>query len=206
MGKIRSLAQSDFKNITKLPVPEGNELESWFPYLDIIYLFAQFWSRMQILRIEGMFVNLGADERGRQLLDFFRALEGTRTRIVTRAWQRGMGEALLEYTNSGYRSINFIEFVQRFLSEKEYQNWFAPIVSLLSRINHTREKQRLLIYGVIIHALIDTLDVNHLVSRDRPGWPNKLSKKSRKNLKYRIFKIYLPFVKKHNRYYINPQR
>ena len=206
VGKLRSLAQSDFRDIIKAPVPEDSKFESWFPYLDIIYLFAQFWSRIQILRIEGLFVNLGTDERGKQLLDFFRALEGTRTRIVSRAWQRGIGEALLENTNSGYRSINYIEFVQRFLSQSEYKRWFNPLISALSRINHTREKQRLLTYGVIIHALIDTLDIGHLVTRDRPGWPNKLSNKSRKDLRYRIFKIYLPFVKSQSRYYMVPKK
>ena len=202
VGKIRALAQSDFREIVKAPVPEDSNLESWFPYLDIIYLFAQFWSRIQILRLEGIFVNLGADERGKQLLIFFRALEGSRTRIVSRAWQRGIGEALLEHTQSGYRNINYREFVQSFLSQDEYKRWFNPFISVLSRINHTREKQRLLVYGVIINALIDTLDSGHLVTRDRPGFPNKLTNKSIKNLRYRIFKIYLPFVKNHNRYYM----
>jgi len=201
VGKLRSLAQSDFRYIVKTPIPEDSKFESWFPYLDIIYLFAQFWSRIQILRNEGLFVNLGSDERGKQLLAFFRALEGTRTRIVSRAWQRGIGEALIEYSNDRYRNINYIEFVQSFLSQDEFKRWFNPLVSVLSRINHTREKQRLLTYGVIINALIDTLDSEHLVTRNRPGWPNKLSNKSKKNLRYRIFKIYLPFVKNHNRYY-----
>ena len=75
VGKLRSLAQSDFRDIIKAPVPEDSQFESWLPYLDIIFLFAQFWSRIQILRSEGLFVNLGTDERGRQLLNFFRALE-----------------------------------------------------------------------------------------------------------------------------------
>ncbi|MBW1716479.1 MAG: hypothetical protein JRJ77_11770 [Deltaproteobacteria bacterium] len=202
VGKLRSLAQSDFRAIIKAPVPEDSEFEKWLPYLDIIYLFAQFWSRIQILRIEGTFVNFSTDGRGKQLLDFFRALEGTRTRIVSRAWQRGIGEALLERTNNGYRNINYIEFVQRFLSQNGYRRWFNPLISVLSRIKHTREKQRLLTYGVIINALIDTLDPGHLVTRDRPGWPNKLTNKSRKNLKYRLFKIYLPFVKNQSRYYM----
>lgn len=206
VGKLRSLAQSDFRDIMKAPVPENSQFESWLPYLDIIFLFAQFWSKIQILRIEGLFVNLGTDERGRQLLKFFRALEGTRTRIVSRAWQRGIGEALLEYTNGVYRSINYIEFVERFLSQDDFKRWFDPLVSTLLRINHTREKQRILTYGVIIHALVDTLDSEHLVTRDRPGWPNKLTTKSKKSLRYRIFRIYLSFVGSHERYYVVNKR
>lgn len=61
VGKIRSLAQSDFIVLNKAQQPSDYEFEEWCPYLDIIYLFAQFWSWIQILRIEGLFVNIGAD-------------------------------------------------------------------------------------------------------------------------------------------------
>ena len=202
VGKLRSLAQSDFKDLLKAPVPKDSEFESWLPYLNILYLFAQFWSRIQILRIESIFVNLGSDKRGKRLLDFFKALEATKSRLVERSWQRGIGEALIEHTHNGVRAITYIEFVHRFLSSAEFQKWFHPLVSALNRINHTREKQRLLTYGVILHALIDTLDKNHLVTNKRPGWPNKLTTKSKRNLKFRVFRVYLPFVEKPDSYYV----
>jgi len=195
VGKLRSLAQSDFKAIIKTPIPENSDFESWFPFLEIVFLFAQFWSRIQILRIEGLFVNLATDERGKQLLSFFAALEATRTRIVSRAWQRGIGEILFQQTNTGYRSINYVDFVERFLSKDEFKRWFKPLLFLLSRMHHTRDRQSLLTYGVIIQAMINTLDKDHFVTKDRPGWANKLSKKSKKKLRSRVFKIYLPFVK-----------
>ena len=55
-------------------------------------------------------------------------------------------------------------------------------------------------YGIIIHALIDTMDKKHLVTYQKPGWPNKLSRKSRRELKYRVFNLYLPFVEDINHY------
>lgn len=201
VGKIRSLAQSDFRELVNARDPKESNFESWVPYLNLIYLFAQFWSRIQILSIESLFVNLGSDRRGKQLLDFIKALESTKTRLVERSWQRGMGESLIEYTNNGVRSITYFEFVHKFLTNDEYRKWYQPFVSSLMRINHKREKQRFLLYGVILHALIDTLDNKHLVTHNRPGWANKLTTKSMRNLRYRLFRVYLPFVPNPKRYY-----
>lgn len=206
VGKIRSLAQSDFREIVNAPDPKETNFESWFPYLNLIYLFAQFWSRIQILRIESLFVNLGSDRRGKQLLDFIKALESTKTQLVERSWQRGMGESLIEYTDNGVRSISYFEFVHKFLTNDEYRKWYQPLVSSLIHINHKREKQRLLVYGVILHALIDTLDNKHLVTHNRPGWPNKLTTKSMRNLRYRLFRVYLPFVPNSKCYYSVSQK
>lgn len=203
VGKIRSLAQSDFQDLIRAPRPEGNDFEKWFPYLDIMYLFAHLWSRIQILRLEGLFANLGADKRGQKLLAFFRALESTKTRLVGRAWQRGIGECLIKQIGSEYYSFTFVEFTKEFLSNDEFKRWFLPLISVLTNLNDIHRRQLLLVYGTIIHAMIDTLDEKHLVTSQRPGWPNKLSKKSIRGLRFRTFKIYLPFVENYNRYLIS---
>ncbi len=200
VGKIRSLSQSDFTDLNKAQRPSDFSFEAWAPYLDIIYLFAQFWSWIQILRIEGLFVNIGADERGKKLLIFFRALESTKTRLVARSWQRAVGETLLKSNQNALGTLTYPEFVDSFLSKEEFRRWYKPLISVLENLNHTRERQRLMTYGVIIHTLIDTLDKEHLITRDRPGWANKLTKKSKRSLRYRIFRIYLPFVRNYKRY------
>ncbi|MCP4744702.1 MAG: hypothetical protein GY874_00970 [Desulfobacteraceae bacterium] len=200
VGKIRSLAQTDFKEIKKF---EENEkgFKKIVDHLNIAYLFAQFWARIQILRKEGNFVNLGSDKRGKKLLDFINTLEGKRTRIVTRAWQRGIGEVLLSQSaNNNQGIITFPQFVNDYLNDETFRRWLNEIVILLSKINHTSIRQKFLLYGVIIHSLIDTLDPNHLVTKKRPGLANKLSQKSKRNLRYRIFKLYLPFVSGFERY------
>ena len=200
VGKIRSLAQSDFTDLVKGSPPKGKQFEEWLQYLDLMYLFAQFWSRIQILRIEGIFINLSADVRGKKLIDFFRSLESTRTRIIGRSWQRAIGETLLVQSEKGLSTLTYIDFTESFLSNDEFRRWYKPLTNVFMKLNHSRERQQLLIYGAIIHSLIDTLDSEHLVTRYRPGWPNKLSKKSRRSLKFRIFRLYLPFVKNPNKY------
>jgi hypothetical protein len=200
VGKLRSLAQSDFREVLS-PPREKESLDSLMPYLEVLFLFAQFWSRIQILRMESIYLNLGSNKTGKRLIMFIRALEATRTRLVDRGWQRGIGEALIEHDHTGLRAISYYEFIKKYLSSEEFRAWFRPIMSILNRINHTRERQRFLVYGVVLHALINTLDEKHLVSRDRPGWANKLNVKSQKELRFRLFRIYLSFVKSPEWYY-----
>jgi hypothetical protein len=200
VGKIRSLAQSDFQEII-FAEKKKKDPDSVMPFLEIVFLFSQFWARIQILRTESIYLNLASNRIGHQLLMFMRALEATRTRLVDRAWQRGIGEALIERSEIGFRAMNYYEFIEKYLSSDQFKKWFRPIMAILSRINHTRERQRFLVYGVILHALVDALDEKHLVSSNRPGWANKLTVKSQKELRFRIFRIYLSFVKSPERYY-----
>ena len=194
VGKIRSLAQSDCRELTASPLPPTPDFTTWSRHLDLLYLFAQFWARIQVLRIESLYVGLGLDKRGKRLLDFIQTLEGTRTRLVDRGWQRGIGETLLDHRGSGPRAITYVEFVERFLTVAEFRRWYEPVVTLVLRLQNTKERQRLFVYGVVLHAMINTLDEKHAVTRDRPGWGNKLSERTRRDLKFRVFRVYLPFV------------
>jgi hypothetical protein len=201
VGKLRFLAQSDFKVLLKHRIPHDPQFDLWAPYLDLLYLFAQFWCRIEVLRIESLFVNLGADKRGKQLLAFLRTLEATRTRLIQRTWQRAIGEALIKETTTSMAALTYVEFVAKFLSSEDFRRWFYPLTIALSQLNHTGRKQRLLTYGVILHALIDTLDSKHLVTRERPGWPNKLTTKTKRELRFRVFPHYLQFVNEPERYF-----
>jgi hypothetical protein len=198
VGKIRSLAQRDFREIQP---KQSESVGRGTPKLEVIYLFSQFWARVQILRQESIYLNLSADTTGRSLIMFLRAMEATRTRLVDRAWQRGMGEAVITKDKNGLSTMSYYDFVEKYIANEQFRAWFQPIMTLLNRMNHTRERQRLLVYAVIFHVLIDTLDPGHLVTRDRPGWSNKFSSRSRKELRFRVFKIYLSFVKDPERYF-----
>jgi hypothetical protein len=133
-------------------------------------------------------------------LAFFAALESTKTQLVGRAWQRGIGETLIKRSANEYFALTFVEFTELFLSNNDFRRWYQPLVSVLMKLNDTNERQKLLVYGTIIHALIDTLDEKHFITGQKPGWPNKLSKKSKRALRYRVFKVYLPFVVNPNKY------
>jgi hypothetical protein len=55
-------------------------------------------------------------------------------------------------------------------------------------------------YGVVLHAMIDTLDKKHYTTRSRPGYPNKLSRRSKRDLIGRVFGVYLREVKNTEKY------
>jgi hypothetical protein len=55
-------------------------------------------------------------------------------------------------------------------------------------------------YGVIVQALIDTLDPHHHTTRWRPGYPNKLSRRAKRELIGRVFGLYLQKVKHVEKY------
>lgn len=201
VGKIRSLAQSDFKELRRISRQRQDvSLGTAMPRLEVVFLFAQLWARIQILRTESIYINLSSNVKGRQLLAFFRALEATKSRLVDRAWQRGMGEALVISDNGNFRSISYFDFVVKYQSSSEYREWFHPIERTLGQVNHTRIRQRLLVYGVILHSLIETLDKRNQIARYRPAWSHKLSAKSKAELRYRIFGVHLKFVRKPKRY------
>ncbi|MCP4902346.1 MAG: hypothetical protein GY906_35715 [bacterium] len=209
VGKLRSLAQSDFDEIISLTYEgitidfddDDADLDEIMKYGDILYLLAQFWAQIQILRIEGLNLNLTRDKRGAKLRSFFRALEARRTRLVDRAWQRAIGEALIDDTGARLRTITLYEFIQRYKSSPDFRDWLSPLFFALLEVEDRRERQRFLVYGAIIHSLLDTLDPRYQVSTKRTGWANKLNDRSRRDLKRRVFAVYLPFVKKPGTYY-----
>lgn len=61
-------------------------------------------------------------------------------------------------------------------------------------------RQRVLQYAAVVHALIDTLDKDRLVTRNRPAIPNKLNKRSKRDMTYRVFGVYLKFVDNPGKY------
>lgn len=205
MGKLRSLAESDFGKIHHVD-PEADRFDS-HDFSGLLFLFGRFWARIEIFRQEGLFVALSQDERGKRLQDFLDCLESRRVRVVDRITQRAVGEMLVERHEDGrLDTIPFIQFVKRFETDAETRRWVSALARILSRTRHTSERQRLLQYGVVVHALIDSLDPKHLVTRDRPSYPNKLTRRSWRDLKYRVFGRYLAFVGSKEKYLGPPKK
>lgn len=200
VGKTASLAKEDFKEIRHILRPREDTLKNQIILTNILYLIAQFWARIQLLRLESLYADLARESTGRRIADFLAALEGNRNRLVDRAWQRAIGEALILYRGDKAELLTYHEFVERYSKDRGFRKWFEPVASLLRQTHHTRYRQRILVYGAILHAFIDTLDPKHVVVRKIPAWPNKLSRRSRRELEYRVFKVYLPFVKEPRKY------
>jgi hypothetical protein len=198
-GKLRSLAESDFLEVYDA---KYNLLSEHHEFASLLFLFGRFWAQIEIIHQQGMSVAMGRDKRGAHLQRFFDCLESRRVRIVDRILQRAVGEVFIK----DGKSINFVDFVSAFDTEDTPQKWLKPLANILSRTKHTTERQKVLQYGAVVHALIDTLDPSHLVTRERPSWPNKLSRRSWRELNYRVFGTYLKFVDNKRKYIGPPKR
>lgn len=199
VGKLLALAKSDFVGLADADGDDHSTVDGAMPLASSVYLFAQFWSHLQILRAEALYTNLRAVEEGLWLQGFMDTLESSRIRLVERARQRGIGEAIIAADRQ--RPITFYEFLERFGDrEGRLREWLAPVTVHLSKSNHTSHRQTVLVYGAVVHALIDSLDPDHVITGDRPGWPNKLTRRSRHDLRFRVFNEYLPFVENPNKY------
>lgn len=197
VGKLHSLATEDFKSLA------GKEL-GLTPLSDndfgsLLYLFGRMWARVEIFKLEGLAIAVAEDPRGAMLQKFFACLESTKVRILDRAAQRAIGEVLMKPT-AGSGTIGYVEFVRSIETSEEMRRWIEPLANVFRRTQHTEDRQRLLQYGAVVHALIDSLDAKHHVTSDRPSFPNKLSEKTRKALRYRVFGVYLAFVDDKEKY------
>lgn len=85
-GKLRSLAEEDFRDFRALPNPVAQP-KDLVNLCSTLYLIAQFWGRLEILRRESFHAELARNKKGEILLRFLRSLESRRVRLVDRAWQ-----------------------------------------------------------------------------------------------------------------------
>ncbi|MFO1110332.1 MAG: hypothetical protein U1E61_14185 [Bradyrhizobium sp.] len=200
VGKLHSLATSDFKPLSGAEM-DLNPITS-NDFGSLLYLISRFWARMEIIKQEGLSVAITNDRRGALLQSFFACLESRKVRIVDRISQRAIGEILIKPAPDYLRNIGYVEFIRALETNDDTRRWISPLATALGRVTDLKERQQLLLYGTVVHAMIDTLDPKHAVTSSRPSYPIKLSDKTRKNLKYRVFGVYLKFVANKEKYLV----
>jgi hypothetical protein len=197
VGHIRSLIISDFADFRGAAGTHRSLEVTALRRIAAIFYFIQFWGRVQLLRTESGTIAVAADPAGERLQKFIQHLESRAVRVVDRTWQRAAGEAILIPEGSSRRPMNLYEFTSQYKTNPDFRTWFSPLVQLLeSTATDRKSGQRVMKYGVVLLALIDTLDSKHVLSSRRDPWPNKLTKASRKQLLYGTFRQHLPFVKR----------
>lgn len=162
----------------------------------LLYYLVRFWACLEIFQQESLSISLGSDKRSDQFQRFVACLYSRQNRIVSRIAQKAAAELILhDQAGKGTLSIMpYIEFVELIESDYNAQRWISPVVAFLNRTNHTSVRQRILKYGVVVHAMVDIFDPYHRITSDRPSYPKRLSRKTWRDLKYRIFGLYLGFV------------
>lgn len=198
-GKLRSLAEEDFAEFRNLPAGDLQSTDL-VNLCSTLYLFAQFWGRLEIMRRESFHAELARNKQGGALLRFLRCLESKRVRLVDRAWQRAIGESVVVMGKPAADLISFKAFVEQYEANESLKRWTQPLEDLIRETRYRRTRARVLQYGIIIHALIDTLDPEHYTTKDRPAYPNKISRRARRELIGRVFGVYLREVRRTEKY------
>ena len=200
VGKTRSLAERDFQNLIRADkLSDDNEMST--EILGLLYLYAQFWGRIEILKRESIGISIASDERGEILKNFLSCLESQRIRLVDRTHQKAIGELVINSEIADkFKLIGLVEFDLVLTNGKNVRNWTKPVIDVLEGVKRKHIRQKVLVYGVVMHALIDTLDPKHNTTHERPSYPNKLSKNSKADIKYRVFGRYIKEVKNEKKY------
>lgn len=145
-GKLRSLAEKDFRDFRALPDPVAQRRDL-VSLCSTLYFFSQFWGRLEILRRESFHADLARNKKGDVLLRFLRSLESRRVRLVDRAWQRAIGECVIAMTGDKADIVQFKSFVEQFESEARLREWLLPLESILRDCRWPRTRQRVLQTG-----------------------------------------------------------
>lgn len=213
VGELRSLALHDFIEFKHIPDDEYEQFES-VDLTNLLFLFGQFWSRIQILRREATYASIGRDPMGSSLKSFLDALESRNVRVLERPLQRGIGDSLIRSQGEQLYCLSYYEFVK---DSSKLRKWFNPLTQIVYESATPKATQKppqllpihaaivpsrqlLLRYGAIVHAMLDTLDAKHALMPDLRGWPNKLTIQTRKSLARQVFPVRLPFVKDTEKY------
>lgn len=194
LSKLFSLAREDFKSLYE----EVDEVQVGY----VVFLFAHFWSRFAILRRESVHEQLVAQKHGHMLLKFIATFEARKNRFLNRALQRGIGDSIVEYKQGNLKSKPFSSFFEEYSkNDSSIRTWVEPLREILMSTSKKDIRQRVLFYGVILHAFVDTFDPKHKYTSDRITYPNKLTEARRRDLRYRLFRRYLPMVKNSEKYW-----
>ncbi|TND06954.1 MAG: hypothetical protein FD123_3418 [Bacteroidetes bacterium] len=198
-GKLVSLAREDFSGFAPKS-DRAKPLSHNQKY--VCYLFAQFWGRIEYIRIQSQYSSVSKLKKGGELLRFIYTCETKKFRILDRSMQRIIGEAMIKDENKTFRIMSLNEFMRKLdIPGTDIYKWVEHLAPVIKDSANEKTRQQILRYGIIIGALIEHFDPKHKIVLPRNVYVNKLTDKSRKFLQQELFKNYLPFVSEKERFY-----
>ena len=130
-------------------------------------------------------MSLASDKRGAKLQQFIACLGSQRIRLVNRTHQNAIGELTTDLSFDGSRrTILLVEFGEKLTEVASVAAWCKP----------------LFVYGVVVHALVDTLDPTHQSTHPRSSYGNELTKSSKQEIEHLVFGEYLKETGANNQY------
>jgi hypothetical protein len=99
-------------------------------------------------------------------------------------------------------ALPYVELARLYDSDPHAHAWInVPLGILASAGGNKDMRQKVLLYGTVIHGMIGTLDPNHESTKNRRSFANKLSLNSKRDLKFRVFSVYVRGVANAKKYF-----
>lgn len=198
-GKLFSLSNEDFATFINVRQATATDIMQNRRY--IYYLFAQFWGRLEHVRLNSQYSSIARTPKGKHLIRFIETFESRKYRILDRSIQRMIGESLIEQSSSSFKIMSLNQFIISLNDPQSTHNiWIKKLEDALIITNQTNVRQRFLVFGIIVAALIDYFDPKYKIVRRREIYTHKLNDRSKKLIGVNLFKHYLPFVKNVKQY------
>ncbi|MFA7116601.1 MAG: hypothetical protein WC140_05145 [Bacteroidales bacterium] len=200
LGKLESLAKEDFATYVNPSNSNSNSPKHNKRY--IVYLFAQFWAQLEYLRLKSQYNSLAKIKKGKELLSFIDTIESRKFRILDRSIQRIIGQSLITNSNQKFKVMTLNEFMIEYEKpDSAIAIWGKKLEDTLQSVDDKKNRQTILLFGVIISMLINHFDPKHKSVRKRVVYKSKLSQRSKKIIKNRLLNQYLKFIKSKEEYY-----
>lgn len=130
------------------------------------------------------------------------AFESKRNRIIPKYVQRSVGDSFINNAGLKMKVYSLLQFKQEVNSGN--QIILESLKSLEQALINSKDKtfrQKILLLGILLQAFIVHFDSRHLIIRKREIYTNKLTIRTKNDLRFRLFSKYLPFVKDSFQYY-----
>ena len=136
---------------------------------NLVYLLAKYWANIEVLRYRSNGFSIGDDERGKLFMSFLNCLESKAVRIAKRKSQRAIGELMLEREGDKINMVLYREFCDRISENEDSRLWLNDIMSVLLDLKSTVNRQRVIVYATVLHAMLDSIDMIIQVTKTYEG-------------------------------------
>ena len=186
VGKTISLARKDFSEIDIIKNNQFTTVSK--ETLGVMYLYAQLWCNLELIKRDKVQEDFFKDSKIVALKQFIACLESPKIRLVDKMHQKAIGELIIKSRcTDSYHLLGLTDFCDILKNDFSIsgQYWFKPLLEIIGKAKiHKSSRQKLLIYGVFIHMMIDFLDHKHSKTHLRKSsYPNKLNKSSKNLIK-----------------------
>ncbi|MDN3261537.1 hypothetical protein QWJ26_17240 [Streptomyces sp. CSDS2] len=163
-SRIYNIARSQFGFLT-LYYKEGTPREREYAVRNTLYVFAQYFAWVEILRRQIHFLDLGKQEYNRKIMALLHEVSdhfssdtnrGTGFRLF-RGEQRALGELMISSDGEEPGCIGYVDFCNRLDNERDFADWFTSLEESIRQLGDNYYSESRLI--TIQHSLVELIGI-----------------------------------------------